>query len=188
MKAKALYFLKDDVVSMGRMVNTSVEEMASILKGNPSGSMSLIEEREKKINDYCKKIEETCLELLLEKETVTQKDIRLLVSTIIIAAKLERMGDHANRIAKVADWARKEKVGVPTEMAEMASVIHQMAEDILMGCLEDTPDKALEVLKRDTAVDLLDEVLSRRLLAASGAPDKAQAQIETLFLFCTTFS
>ncbi len=58
MKAKALYFLKDDVVSMGRMVNTSVEEMASILKGNPSGSMSLIEEREKKINDYCKKIED----------------------------------------------------------------------------------------------------------------------------------
>lgn len=187
MKAKALYFLKDDVVSMGRMVNSSVEEMASILKGNPSGSMSLIEEREKKINDYCKKIEETCLELLLEKETVTQKDIRLLVSTIIIAAKLERMGDHANRIAKVADWARKEKVEVPTEMAEMASVIHQMAEDILIGFLEDAPDKALEVLKRDTAVDLLHDVLSQRLLADLGDQDKAQAQIEAQFLFCTRF-
>lgn len=187
MKAKALYFLKDDVVSMGRMVGSSVEDMASILKGNPDTQMSLIEERENKINDSCKKIEETCMELLLEKETVTQKDIRFLVSTIMIAAKLERMADHANRIAKVGNWAREEKIEVPAEMVEMAQVIHQMANDILIGFLEDAPDKALEVLKRDTAVDLLHDVLSQRLLADLGDQDKAKAQIEAQFLFCTRF-
>ncbi|MCA9800710.1 MAG: phosphate signaling complex protein PhoU [Cyanobacteria bacterium HKST-UBA02] len=187
MKLKALTLLKVDVVSMGRKVDRSVEEMTKMLRHEPDASLEFIEEQEEEINDVCHEIEEKCIDLLLENQSMSAKEIRALVSITIIAAKLERMADHANRVAKVAEWAREEGVEVPEEMVEMAEVVHEMARDTLISFLNEEAEKAKEILQRDNSVDYLHDVLSKRLLSDLGDQDRTKAQIRAQFLFCARF-
>lgn len=184
---ESLTLLKGDVLAMGRKVDTTVGEMNKMLKKDASASMTFIEEQEEEINLACHSIEEKCLDLLLEKDSMNAKEIRTLVSVIIIISKLERIADHANRVAKVADWATVEDIDIPPELIEMASVVHQMAKDNLIVFLTDASDKAKEILKRDNSVDYLHDKLSKELLTNLGDQDRGNAQLRAQFLFCNRF-
>jgi phosphate transport system protein len=186
-KTEALTLLKEEVLSMGRGVETTVQELTRMLKKDPSASMTRMEDGEEQINRQCMEIEERCLELLVDKEPMNERIIRSLVSTILIATKLERMADHAIRVAKVADWAREEEIDVPDELIEMSQAVGRMVQETLLVFLTDAPDKAIEVVQRDNAVDYLHDVLSKRLLSNLGDQDTAQAQMRMQFLFCTRF-
>lgn len=186
-KAEELTLLKEDILSMGRMVENTVQELTRMLKKDANANLSLMEDHEETINSQCQEIEEKCLELLVERAPMNEKTIRSLVSTIIIATKLERMADHAIRVAKVADWAREEKIDVPEELIEMSQVVQRMVNETLLGFLTDAPDKAIEVVQRDNSVDYLHDVLSKKLLTDLGDQDRARAQMRAQFLFCTRF-
>lgn len=174
---------------MGRGVESTVQELTRMLKKDPAASMARMEDGEEKINRQCMEIEEHCLELLVDKdkEVMNERVIRSLVSTILIATKLERMADHAIRVAKVADWAREEEIEVPDELIEMSQTVGRMVQETLLVFLTDAPDKAIEVVQRDNAVDYLHDVLSKRLLSNLGEQDTPQAQMRMQFLFCTRF-
>ena len=187
MKTEALTFLKEDVLAMGRTVDRTVEEMTHMLKQESNETLEFIEEQEEVINDACHDIEEKCLDLLLEKQTMSAKDIRTLVSIIIIVTKLERMADHAYRVAKVSEWAKQEGIEVPAELVEMASVVNQMMRETLLIFVADEPERASQILTRDNSVDYLHDVLSKRLLSDLGEQDQASAQMRAQFLFCCRF-
>lgn len=187
MKTEALTLLKEEVLSMGREVETTIQELTRMLKLDPAASMTRMEESEEEINTKCMEIEERCLELLVDKEPLNERVIRSLVSTILIATKFERMADHAIRVAKVADWAREEEIDVPEELAEMSQAVGRMVQETLLVFLTDAPDKAIEIVQQDNAVDYLHDVLSKRLLSNLGDQDTAQAQMRMQFLFCTRF-
>ena len=182
-----LTLLKGDVVAMGRNVDSTVGEMTRLLKKDESASLSLIEKQEEEINKACHEIEEKCLDLLFEHQSLSAKEIRTLVSTTIIIAKLERIADHANRVAKVADWAREEEIDIPQELVEMASVVNQMAKDNLILFLTDESEKAKDILKRDSSVDYLHDKLSKELLTSLGDHSSGEAQLNAQFLFCNRF-
>ncbi|MGH9553981.1 MAG: phosphate signaling complex PhoU family protein, partial [Terriglobales bacterium] len=111
----------------------------------------------------------------------------LVVSTII-AAKFERMADHANRVAKIAAWAIEDEIEIPSELIEMARVVHRQVQDVLLFFLTDAADKVQEILQRDSEVDYLDAVLSKKLLSDLAVDqDSAQAQMRAQFLFCARF-
>lgn len=187
MKTEALTLLKEEVLSMGREVETTIQELTRMLKLDPAASMTRMEESEEEINTKCMEIEERCLELLVDKDPLNERVIRSLVSTILIATKFERMADHAIRVAKVADWAREEEIDVPEELAEMSQAVGRMVQETLLVFLTDAPDKAIEIVQQDNAVDYLHDVLSKRLLSNLGDQDTAQAQMRMQFLFCTRF-
>lgn len=184
---ESLTLLKGDVIAMGRKVDTTLGEMNKMLRREATASMAFIEQQEEEINAACHNIEEKCLDMLLEKGSLNAKEIRTLVSITIIIAKLERIADHANRVAKVADWAKEEDIAIPQELIEMASVVHQMAKDILIVFLTDSSEKAKEILKRDNSVDYLHDKLSKELLGDLGDQDRGNAQLRAQFLFCNRF-
>lgn len=187
MKAEELTLLKEDVLSMGRGVEATVLELTRMLKKDPSSSFSRVEAGEIEINRQCMEIEERCLELLVERDPMNEKTIRSLVSTILIATKLERMADHAIRVAKVADWAREEEIDVPEELIEQSQAVGRMIQETLLVFLTDSEEKALAVVQQDSSVDYLHDVLSKRLLNDLGGQDAQQAQMGAQFLFCTRF-
>lgn len=187
MKSEGLTLIKGDVVSMGRKVDTTVGEMTKMLQKDKSASMEFIERQEEEINSACHEIEEKCLDLLFQKDQMSAKEIRTLVSITIIIAKLERIADHANRVARVADWAIEEKIDIPQELVEMASVVHQMAKDNLIVFVSDATEKAKEILKRDNSVDYLHDKLSKELLADLSDQEPGNVQLKAQFLFCNRF-
>lgn len=187
MRTEAITLLKEDVLAMGQMVTRTVEEMTKLLKNEPSASLNFVEEQELTINQSCQDIEEKCMDLLLDKDLISAKDIRALVGSTIIGAKLERMADHANRVARIASWAIEEEIEIPSELAEMGTLIQRMVQDVLLSFLTADTGKAQEVLQRDSHVNYLHDLLSKQLLSDLGEQDQVGAFMRAQFLFCARF-
>ena len=169
------------------MVDKTVEDIERLLRNELSVDIELIEEREEQINDSCQAIEEKCLDLLLEKQALDAKEIRTLVGSTAVAAKFERIADHAHRVGRMAFWAGQDKVEIPTQLAEMAGIIHRMMQDVLLSFVSDDIQKAQEVIAKDSQVNYLHDVLSKQLLSNLGAQDQEKAQMRAQFLFCARF-
>jgi phosphate transport system protein len=187
LKTEAITFLKEDVLALGQLVTRSVEEVTHLLRSEPAGDLAFIEEQEEVINDACQSVEEHCLDLLLDRETFDAREIRMLLCSTIIAAKFERIADHANRVGRMATWASEDSIAIPPELPEMVGAVHRMLQDVLLAFVAEDPLKAQEILQRDSQVDYLHDVLSQRLLSDLGKQDHADAQMRAQFLFCARF-
>jgi len=186
-KTESITFLKEDVLALGELVGRSVEEAARLLRKEESASLDLIEAKEEMINSACQDVEEKCLDLLLEKQALDAREIRTLLSSTVIAAKFERIADHANRVGRMACWAWEDGVDIPDELPQMASVVHRMLQDVLLSFVTGDAEKAQAIVQRDSQVNYLHDVLSKKLLSALGEQDQARAQMGAQFLFCASF-
>jgi phosphate transport system protein len=102
-------------------------------------------------------------------------------------SKLERLGDHANRVARIASWAREEEIEVPDELPQMSAVVHHMMQDALLTFVTNDLNKVTEVLQQDSQVNYLHDVMSKRLLSKLGEQEQASAHMGAQFLFCARF-
>jgi phosphate transport system protein len=179
--------MKEDVLSLGRMVNDTVGELTRLLQGNPAGDFGFVEKQEESINEACLNIEEKCLDVLNERHDLNAQEIRTLVGSTLMAAKFERLADHAHRVAKFATWAKTDGVPVPGELIEMAVAVHRMVEETLLCFLSDALDKVPSIVQRDSQVDYLHDLLSKRLLSALGEQGQEEAQMRAQFLFSARY-
>jgi phosphate transport system protein len=186
-KTEAITLMKEDILSLGRMVGSSVAELVKVLNRDAGASLTLIEEQEEKINAQCLRIEEKCLDLLTEREGLQAQEIRTLVGSTLMAAKFERLADHANRVAKLVSWEAEDGVEMPAELAEMASSVQRMVEDTLVIYLTDDLERVPELVQRDSHVNYLHDVLSKKLLSDLGVQDQEEAQTRTQYLFCARY-
>ena len=186
--SESITLIKEEVLTLGRLVETTVYEVTRLLKGDKRADLSLVERQEAEINALCLEIEEKCVDLLVERDTANgAKEIRALVSIPLIAAKLERLADHANRVARFANWAIEDQIEIPEELPRMAASVYHMVQELLLCFLTDSPSKAKEILASDSNVDYLHDLLSKRLLSDLGEQDSAGAQMKAQFLFCGSF-
>ncbi len=105
----------------------------------------------------------------------------------MIAAKFERLADHAFRVAKFVSWVAAEDVQIPEQLAEMAGIVTRMVEDVLLCFLTDAVDKVRDVIQRDSQVDYLHDYLTKQLLQDLGVQNQEDAQTSTQLLFCTRY-
>jgi phosphate transport system protein len=186
-KAESITLVKEEVLTLGRMVENTVYEVTRLLKGDKRANLALIEKQEDEINKLCQIIEESCVDLLVERDSFGPKEIRALVSIPLIIAKLERLADHANRVARFASWAMEDEIEIPEELPSMAASVYHMVQELLLCFLTDSPSKAKEILASDNQVDYLHDVLSKKLLSSLGEQESAKAQMRAQFLFCARF-
>lgn len=179
--------MKEDVLALGRLVSDTMHELSRILRKEPTASFEHIVTHEEEINKACQKIEEKCLDLLGEHKDLSQQEIRALVGSTLIAAKFERLADHAFRVAKFVSWVAAEDVQIPEQLAEMAGIVTRMVEDVLLCFLTDAVDKVRDVIQRDSQVDYLHDYLTKQLLQDLGVQNQEDAQTSTQLLFCTRY-
>ncbi|MFA6212185.1 MAG: PhoU domain-containing protein [Candidatus Obscuribacterales bacterium] len=187
MKTESITLIKEEVLTLGRMVETTVYEVTRLLKGDRKADLAMVERQEEEINKLCQEIEEKCVDLLIERDSFGAKEIRALVSIPLIAAKFERLADHANRVARFANWAIEDEIEIPEELPKMAATVYHMVQELLLCFLTDSASKAKEILASDNTVDYLHDVLSKKLLSNLGEQDSAHAQMRAQFLFCSRF-
>ena len=187
MKTESITLIKEEVLTLGRMVETTVYEVTRLLKGDKKADLAMVERQEEEINKLCQQIEEKCVDLLMERDSFGAKEIRALVSIPLIAAKFERLADHANRVARFANWAIEDEIEIPEELPKMAATVYHMVQELLLCFLTDSASKAKEILASDNTVDYLHDVLSKRLLSNLGEQESAHAQMRAQFLFCSRF-
>ncbi|MBX9689953.1 MAG: hypothetical protein K2X27_24800 [Candidatus Obscuribacterales bacterium] len=187
MKTRAVTLIKEDVLALGRLVSATMHELSRILRKDQSASFEQIITHEEEINESCIKIEEKCLDLLSEHKNLSQQEIRALVGSTLIAAKFERLADHAFRVAKFVSWVAAEDVQIPPQLTEMSEIITRMVEDVLLCFLTDAIDKVPEIMQRDSQIDYLHDYLTKILLQELGTQDQEEAQTSTQLLFCTRY-
>jgi phosphate transport system protein len=187
MKTQAITLMKEEILTLGRGVSSMVAELARLLSGDANAKFDVVDEKEREINSRCMKIEERCMDLLTEHNDFAPLEVRTLVGSTLIAVKLERLADHAHRVAKLAGWASEDGIVLPPELSEMAQLVQRMIDDTLVCYLTDGVDRIAEIVQRDAHVNYLHDIVSKKLLSTLGVQDQEEAQRRTQFLFCARY-
>src|SRR3972149_178879 len=97
---KALKDVQDDVLKMADMVGKALKDSVDALKARDIGTSKRLIEEDILINKMRFDIEEKCL-LLIATQQPMAIDLRTLAAVITIITDLERIGDHAEGMAKI---------------------------------------------------------------------------------------
>jgi phosphate transport system protein len=156
--------VQEDMLVMAGMVETAIERGIEALKTRNVNLAHQIIEDDLKINRKRYETEDKCLELIATQQPLAS-DLRTIVSVLHITVDLERMGDHAEGIAKIALMLADEPPLKPyIDIPRMA----QVGIDMLMSSLEAfkdrDPDRARAICDQDDEVDALYEQVYRELL------------------------
>lgn len=109
-------------------------------------------------------IEEKTLNLMARQQPLAN-DLRTLAAVLLLASELERIGDHAEGIAKIVVMLGEEGyVGPLHDLEEMAERALGMLSRALEAFLQQDADLARRVCDEDDGVDALQDVVYRRML------------------------
>ena len=156
--------IQEDMLIMAGMVESAIERSVRALKAADVDLARRVIAEDVNINRQRYDIEDRCLELIATQAPLAG-DLRTIVSVLQISVDLERMGDHAEGIAKIVLMLADQPPLKPyIDIPRMAEVATQM----LMGSLEAFKHRdtalARSVCDRDDEVDALYDQVYRELL------------------------
>jgi phosphate transport system protein len=156
--------VQEDMLVMAGMVETSITQSIEALRMRDVALARRTIENDAEIDRRRYEVEERCIELI-SLQAPLASDLRTIISVLHISVDLERMGDHAEGIAKIALMLADEPPLKPyIDIPRMAEV----AIDMLHGSVEaykmrDTK-RAREIIDMDDVVDALYEQVYHELL------------------------
>jgi len=155
--------VQEDMLQMAEMVEAAIERGIEALRTRNVDLAREVIADDLKINQKRYEAEEKCLELIATQQPLAS-DLRIIVSVLHITVDLERMGDHAEGIAKIALMLADEPPLKPyIDIPRMAETATQM----LMGSIEAFKQRdsarARAICDQDDEVDALYEQLYREL-------------------------
>ncbi|MEX0785819.1 MAG: phosphate signaling complex protein PhoU [Dehalococcoidia bacterium] len=163
--------IQEETLLMAGLVESAIDRSVRALKERDIELARLVIHDDLKINAKRYDAEEKCLELIATQQPLA-RDLRTIVSVLHITVDLERMGDHAEGIAKVALMGSDEAPLRPlADIPRMA----QLANKMLMGSIEAFKDRdakrARAICDDDDEVDALyDQVYSELLAIMANDP------------------
>ena len=146
--------LRRDVMKMGGMAEEMViDAIRALLDGDVELARSVIE-ADHQVNQMEKEIDEQAMEILARRQP-TASDLRLVMAIVKTLNDLERIGDEAEKIAKIsiemADMDRPRNNYYELEV--MAEHVRSMLRDALDGFARMVPEIAVTLYRADEKVD-----------------------------------
>jgi len=156
--------IQDDVLRLGSMVDRQIGRAIEALREQNVELARQIIELDQEINDQRWKVEDGTIRIIARQSPIAG-DLRHVMASVHIATNLERMGDHAEGIARLTlrtanEPLLKELIDIP-EMARLAS---RMLTASLDAFVNKDAERAREIAGWDEQVDNLYEVVYRDLL------------------------
>lgn len=93
--------LEDDLLKLGSMVEKAVDKSLNALKERDMALAQEVIDEDDAIDDKCVDLEEKCIDLIATQQPLAS-DLRTLITVLRVSDELERMGDYAEGIAKIA--------------------------------------------------------------------------------------
>jgi len=156
--------IQEDMLVMAGMVDSAIERGIEALKTRNVKLAHEIIADDVKINRKRYETEDKCLELIATQQPLAG-DLRTIVSVLHVTVDLERMGDHAEGIAKIALMLADEPPLKPyVDIPRMAEVARGMLMDSLEAFKHRDTALAREICNRDDEVDGLYEKLYHELI------------------------
>ena len=175
--------LQDGVIEMGSMVERAVDRaMQSLMDRDVALARNVIDE-DNEINAIGFHLQNACISLLAQQAPMAG-DLRLIVSVTAIMADLERMGDHAEGIAKVVVMMQDEPLVKPLiDMPIMANRASEMLRTAVQAFVEQDTVAAYRVGTADDEVDrLYDQIYADLIQIMVGDPTTIEPATHLLWI------
>jgi phosphate transport system protein len=153
------------VLQMGGMVE---QQIVRAVDGLSSGEMTVIDEvieDDHRVNALEVQLDEDCSHIIARRQPAAS-DLRLLIAVIKTITDLERIGDEAEKIARMAKLIYSaERMHMPRmEIKNMAGLALAMLRKALDAFARLDVKAALEVVRQDEAVDAEFRAVLRQLI------------------------
>ncbi len=162
---KQLRAIQDELLAMGGMVEKAISLSVDALKKRNLKLAKQVIADDQKINEKRFEIEETCIQLIATQQPMAG-DLRYLISVLNIITELERIGDHAEGIAKIVvmigdEPPLKPLIDIPRMAEKTIDMLHRSL-DALMNCDDNI---ARQIAAEDDEVDQLYDQVYRELIS-----------------------
>ncbi len=153
------------VLAMGGLVEQQLDDGIKALIEGDAELGRLITTRDYKINALEVAIDEECTQIIARRQP-TASDLRLIMSVIKTIADLERIGDEAERIGRMAvafsqaEGSKKHFAGIES----MGEQVKQMLHNALDAYARMDAEAAVDVWRQDRKVDTKYENITRQLI------------------------
>jgi phosphate transport system protein len=156
--------IQGDMLVLASMVEAAIERGTQALKNRDVELARQIIADDLKINRKRYDTEEKCLELIATQQPLAS-DLRTIVAVLHIVVDLERIGDHAEGIAKIALRLADEPPLKPyIDIPRMAEVAIRMLRRSLEAFKNRDANLARSICNEDDEVDALYDQVYRELL------------------------
>ena len=156
--------VKVKILKMGSLVEEAIgRAIRSLVERNNRFAEEVIE-GDRVINTYDVEIDEECIRVLALRQPVGG-DLRFITTAMKITTDLERIGDFAENISKLALELNKEPQLKPyIDIPLMAKIVQGMVVDVLEAFTKPDTAMAYDVIQRDEQMDNLAVQIFNELL------------------------
>ena len=145
--------VRNHVLSMGGLVEEQLNLALDAINDNDAEKARKVSENDYKVNAMEVNIDEECTRIIAKRQPAAS-DLRLVVAIAKTIADLERIGDEAERIARVAlDSFTKDQQDLLVNLENMGRQVSKMLHDVLDAFARMDAQSAFEVHKEDAKVD-----------------------------------
>ncbi|MFA5054928.1 MAG: phosphate signaling complex protein PhoU [Dehalococcoidia bacterium] len=161
---KKLHEIQDDILFMGSMVEKAIlRSMESLKNRNLELAQQVIDD-DQRINAKRFEIEEKCVELIATQQPMAG-DLRIIISVLNVISELERIGDHAEGIAKITllignEPPLKPLIDLPRMAEKTADMLHRSMD----AFIHHDVDAARKIAGEDDEIDNIYDQVFRELL------------------------
>jgi len=179
---EALAGTKDDVLRLGGLVANALERATRAMVERDVELADQVRWDDSGVNDLQRSIN---LEItgLIATQAPVARDARELLGLYHAAAELERMGDYAVSIAKLAQQlAGEPEVPMLPQIPEMERICREQLHDAMRALVDVSEAAARAVCERDDELDhLYASVYEDTLALMAGSPERAKQATHMLF-------
>jgi phosphate transport system protein len=156
--------IEEDMLVLAGMVERAIDRSIEALKNRDTELARVVIVEDMDINRKRYETEEKCLELLALQQPMAT-DLRKIVAILHVIVDLERMGDHAEGIAKVAIMLADEPPLKPyIDIPRMAEIAVRMLRGSIESFKSRDVQMARAVCDEDDEVDALYDQVYRELI------------------------
>ena len=157
--------LEKEIIVQGEMVNEALYRSVDALRNLDITKAEKVIKDDQLINRKRWNIEEQCINLLATQQPVAT-DLRELIAVLSISTDLERMGDHAEGIAKIVVMHGDKPLIKPlVDIPRMAEKASDMLTRSIEAFINKDVNAAKTICNEDDEVDMLYDQIYRELLS-----------------------
>ena len=159
--------ISDGLIEMSRLVGSAVSKATTALLDADGDAAESVVAGDEAVNELYRRLDDLTMQLLARQQPVAS-DLRAIVTGLRMSSDLERVGDYAVHIAKVARRRLPNSV-VPVELRSLILEMGQAATRIAVkaGTVIATRDLTLaaQLLADDDTIDALHKDLFAKLMS-----------------------
>lgn len=160
--------VRNNILAMTSMVEEAIENAMQALSEHDLELAHQVEATDVEINALRYAVEEAGLRILAT-QFPAASDLRRVIASVHIAIELERIGDHAAGIARLATRLEKETIAPPEEsfydLPKMARRARKMVRQCIDAYIVENAVAAENMVRRDAKLDKNYQKSVRKMLA-----------------------